>query len=208
MTDHKLSVFFKELQALCEQKEGLLFRELVDKISVRGHSVLIFFLALPFITPAPTFGLSAVFGVAICYVSIQMIFNKKPWLPEKLVSKPVPREGFKKIFEFIVKILEKLEYLVKPRWPSVFANKTIKFAVGLEIALLGILLALPLPPGTNAPPAVGIAIISLAYSEEDGLLLSLGQILFLFNLFFFGALAYFGFEGSMFLFKKLHPFLY
>jgi hypothetical protein len=47
----------------------------------------------------------------------------------------------------------------------------------LTIAIRGLLLALPLPPGTNFPPALGIFLLSAGMVEEDSLFVLLGNFI-------------------------------
>jgi len=61
-------------------------------------------------------------------------------------------------------VLKYLEKVVHPRWPRAF--EAGKRAVGTLVLLLT-----PVPL-SNVAPAMVISLISLAYVEEDGLLLS------------------------------------
>ena len=57
-----------------------------------------------------------------------------------------------------------------PRWPTTF--EVAKRAVGVVILLLAIVLLLTPVPLSNVAFALVISLISVAYVEEDGLLLS------------------------------------
>ena len=59
---------------------------------------------------------------------------------------------------------------VHPRWPMTF--EVAKRAIGVMVLLLTIVLLLTPVPLSNVAPAMVISLISLAYIEEDGLLLS------------------------------------
>jgi hypothetical protein len=69
-----------------------------------------------------------------------------------------------------VRILKYLEKAVHPRWPLTF--EVAKRAVGVLVLLLAVVLLLTPVPLSNVAPAMVISLISLAYVEEDGLLLS------------------------------------
>ena len=69
-------------------------------------------------------------------------------------------------------VLKYLEKLIHPRWPRVF--EAAKRAVGVMVLLLTLVLILTPVPLSNVAPAMVISLISLAYVEEDGLLLSVG----------------------------------
>jgi hypothetical protein len=71
-------------------------------------------------------------------------------------------------------ILKYLERVIRPRWPLPFGAS--KHVIGSVVLLLtGLILLGPLPL-TNVPPAANIALISLAYIEEDGVLLAIGLL--------------------------------
>ena len=66
------------------------------------------------------------------------------------------------------------EKVIRPRWPTpVEATKRL---VGAVIAILNTTLLFTPLPLSNVVPALVIALISLAYLEEDGLLLSIALL--------------------------------
>jgi hypothetical protein len=69
-----------------------------------------------------------------------------------------------------IHVLKYLEKFVHPRWPMTF--EVAKRAVGVMVLLLTVVLLLTPVPLSNVAPAMVISLISLAYVEEDGLLLS------------------------------------
>jgi hypothetical protein len=71
-----------------------------------------------------------------------------------------------------IHVLKYLEKVVHPRWPMTF--EVAKRAVGIMVLLLTVVLLLTPVPLSNVAPAMVISLISLAYIEEDGLLLSVG----------------------------------
>ena len=71
-----------------------------------------------------------------------------------------------------IHVLKCLEKAVHPRWPMTF--EVAKRAVGVTVLLLTVVLLLTPVPLSNVAPAMVISLISLAYIEEDGLLLSVG----------------------------------
>jgi len=69
-----------------------------------------------------------------------------------------------------IHVLKYFEKAVYPRWPTTF--EVAKRAVGVVILLLAIVLLLTPVPLSNVAFALVISLISVAYVEEDGLLLS------------------------------------
>ncbi len=71
-------------------------------------------------------------------------------------------------------MLRYLEKLIHPRWPTPL--DATKRLVGAVVAVLSIAMVITPVPFSNVVPAVVIALISLAYLEEDGLLLSIALL--------------------------------
>src|SRR5207244_12671239 len=90
-------------------------------------------------------------------------------MPRRLPTKHIRRRGGGAIH-----VLKYLEKVVHPRWPITF--EAAKCAVGVMILLLTAVLLLTPVPLSNVAPAMVISLISLAYVEEDGLLLSLALL--------------------------------
>ena len=64
--------------------------------------------------------------------------------------------------------------LIHPRWPTPF--EATKRLVGAVVVILNTTLVFTPIPLSNVVPALVIALISLAYLEEDGLLLSIALL--------------------------------
>jgi hypothetical protein len=71
-------------------------------------------------------------------------------------------------------VLIYLEKFIHPRWPTPL--KAAKRLVGAVVMLLGIVMVLAPIPLSNVVPALVIALISLAYLEEDGLALTIALL--------------------------------
>jgi hypothetical protein len=66
-----------------------------------------------------------------------------------------------------------LERVIHPRWPT--PHEATKRVVGIAVLILSIVVVFTPLPLSNIPPA--LALISLAYLEDDGLLLAVGLLL-------------------------------
>ena len=73
-----------------------------------------------------------------------------------------------------VPVLRYLEKVVHPRWHTPL--KTTKRLVGTVVVILSTTLVFIPIPLSNVVPALVIALISLAYLEEDGVLLSIALL--------------------------------
>lgn len=150
--------------------------ELVEAMGDRGHGLLIAALALPNVLPLYLPGLSAVFGLPLVFVALQLVLGRRRlWLPRALLRRAVARALLARMAGRIAPWLARLERALKPRWPEVMGPLAERLA-GLLAVILGLLLSLPIPL-TNIPLAVPLVLLGLALAEKDGLMLMIGLAL-------------------------------
>ncbi|HEX7200966.1 MAG TPA: exopolysaccharide biosynthesis protein, partial [Dongiaceae bacterium] len=66
--------------------------ELIEAIGDRGHGLLIAAFALPNVLPIYLPGLSAVFGLPLIFVALQLVLGRhRLWLPRALLRRSVSR---------------------------------------------------------------------------------------------------------------------
>lgn len=190
----RLSSELLRLKNICSQNKISLY-DLIENMTARSHAFLTLVFAIPFLFPIPIPGLSVLFGVVIIFAGAAMGMGKKPWLPKKLLHREVSTHLFQKIFEYGVKGSQRLEKFVKPRGSFVLKHPWMRAMNGFMIAFCGFLLALPLPPGTNFPPAIAVLLLSIGSLEEDAVFMIFGYGAFVINLVFFGGILIFGANG-------------
>src|SRR5207253_5507042 len=88
------------------------------------------------------------------------------------MTRRLPTKQLRRLGGRAIHVLKYLEKVVHPRWPMTF--EVARHAVGVMVLLLTVVLLLTPVPLSNVAPAMVISLISLAYVEEDGLLLSVG----------------------------------
>lgn len=193
--DQKIS---EDLQHLIQtvEKGPITAGQFLNEFGSRGNAFATFILSFPFILPVPTFGLSAVLGTIIAFVSVFIILDKAPILPKKISEKVLPGEHLAKFLMSSSKLILKIEKLIKPRLFFVDRILPVRILSGMMMFILTVLLALPLPPGTNSPPALGIALLSLALLERDNLFFLLGLLVFIGNCVLFGLLFFSGAKAT------------
>jgi hypothetical protein len=114
---------------------------------------------------------SSVAGLILAVMAVQLISGRpEPVLPDFILTRRLPTKYLLRLGCPAIHILKYLEKAVHPRWPMIF--EVAKRAVGVIILLLAIVLLLVPVPLSNVAPAMVISLISVAYVEEDGLLLS------------------------------------
>src|SRR5499433_1590617 len=116
---------------------------------------------------------STVPGLILAVMAVQMILGRaEPVFPHFIMTRRLPTRQLLRLGDRAIHVLKYLEKAVHPRWPMTF--EVAKRAVGVMVLLLTVVLLITPVPLSNVAPAMVISLISLAYIEEDGLLLSVG----------------------------------
>ena len=144
---------------------------LVSALHQRSFGILILLLGLLATVPIG----STVPGIVLAAIAVQMIAGRSaPAFPRFITARRLPTRYLSLLAARSIPVLRYLENAVHPRWPAAF--ETAKRFVGIVVLLLtAILLLIPVPL-SNIAPAIVIALIALAYIEEDGLLLSVALL--------------------------------
>lgn len=161
-------------------------------VGPQAQALLSLIFSLPFIVLISLPGVSTLFGLIIFFLGIRLAINKGVWLPNRLRAIKIGGPRFYKIFHGVYKIIGWLEKLTRPRWSWVFSGSLSRVLQGTLLAINGLCLALPLPPGTNFPPALAAVSLSLGILEKDGLWVLIGYFLFTANIVFLFFLFWFG----------------
>lgn len=184
-----------------ENKESEIpISQLIEKLAGKGQALIVMLFSLPFCLPIQIPGLSTPFGILLIFVGIRISFGHSIWLPNFLIQKKIPQATFKKIAEMIIKVTNKLKFLIWTRLVWLVKNPVLHMLHGITIAFLSFFLALPIPvPFTNLLVAFPLFFFGLALLEDDGLLILFAYFLTilgsigLFAIFWFGkaSLAHF-----------------
>ncbi|MBN9070169.1 MAG: exopolysaccharide biosynthesis protein [Rhizobiales bacterium] len=166
----RLSGVFTRMAA--EANGPISLRAVRDELGDRGFAgLLIFFAALNMVPlPPPA---STIFGLPLLIVAAQLAYGtERAWLPRFVLEKSISAEQFRKMMDWLVPKLVRLERVIRPRyWP--FRGKQDDRVIGVIALLFGIVVTLPIPLG-NWLPACSTALLGIALSERDGVLLGAG----------------------------------
>lgn len=145
-----------------------------DALGNRSFAPLLVLFAAFNLLPLPP-GTSAILGLPLIIVSAQMVYGtKQAWLPSALSNRSLSLERFRYTMEWMIPRLIRIERYIRPRyWP--FWRKQGDRVIGCIALLLAIVVTLPIPLG-NWLPAFATALLGLALSERDGLLLAVGGV--------------------------------
>jgi hypothetical protein len=144
---------------------------LMGSLRKRSFGIIMLLLALVAIAP----GVSIVAGLLLMIPAFQMIAGQPaPVFPQGIAARPLPTQHLAALVQRAVPVLRCFERVIHPRWPTPF--KATKRLVGTVVVILNITLVFTPIPLSNVVPALVIALISLAYLEEDGVLLSIALL--------------------------------
>jgi hypothetical protein len=157
---------------------------LLGHLQKRAFGLLLLILAIAILVP----GLGTVASIAIAFPAAEMLLGRdRPTLPRFLIKRSLPTQHFTKWAERSLPLLRFIERLSRSRW-HMPAGAT-KRAVGLLVLLLAASGIWPLPL-INVLPAMTIALLAIAYLQEDGLLLAASFVVGIASLLVFGFLAW------------------
>ncbi|MFZ3308255.1 MAG: exopolysaccharide biosynthesis protein [Xanthobacteraceae bacterium] len=137
----------------------------------RSFGVIVLVLALISIVP----GISYIAGLLLLAPAIDMIAGRSaPTFPHQIASRPLPTRHLAGVVRRAVPALRYLERIIRPRWQ--ISSGAPKRLVGVAVIFLTAVLLLTPLPLAQVVPALIIVVLSVAYVEDDGLLLSLGLL--------------------------------
>lgn len=149
--------------------EVLRLRDLLAGLGRRAFGMLLLIATLPAFIPIPIGG--AISGPLVVLIGAQLLAGtRRPWLPEFIATRGPHRHALKRFDDRISPWLARLEKLVRPRLPQLFAHRAAAMFTGLLLVLLGLLLSLPIPL-TNYLFGALLLLFALALLERDGALL-------------------------------------
>jgi hypothetical protein len=144
---------------------------LMHSLHKRSFGIIMLLIALVAIAP----GLSIVAGLLLMIPAFQMIAGKPaPAFPRRIATRPLPTRHFVAVVQRSIPVLRYLEKMVHPRWHT--PPEATKRLVGAVVVMLSATLVFIPIPLSNVVPAAVIALIALAYIEEDGVLLSIAVV--------------------------------
>jgi hypothetical protein len=147
--------------------QGFTLEWLISSLPHRSFGAIMLLVAIVAMVPV----VSIAAGLLLAILALQIVMGyKTPVFPRVLMKRPLPTRYLLPLEHYAIPLLTRLETAVRPRWPALV--RASSRLTGLVILLLTfVLLTFPFPL-SNIPPAAVIALIALAESERDGLLLS------------------------------------
>jgi hypothetical protein len=138
---------------------------LIEALRERSFGLVLLLMGLVALVP----GGSTIVGVLLVFPAAQMILARQtPSLPAFIASRRISTARMARLSLRAAGLLQWIETFTKPRWRTPF--QATKRAVGVVVLLLAPTLVWPFP-FSHIIPALVIVLLSLAYLEEDGVML-------------------------------------
>jgi hypothetical protein len=173
------------------QGEQITLRELLVLVGEQGLLLFCIVLTLPFLLPVSIPGVSTVFGMVIILVGIGITLNRVPWLPAKLMERPIRNEHLVPTLEKGVQLDERMERWLQPRLMRITSGAVANRMNGAALTLAGVLLLFPLSfiPFSNTLPGVAVMLLALGMLQRDGYFVVAGYLAVVATILYFGGLA-------------------
>lgn len=125
-------------------------------------------IAIPAVVPSPGLPVGMVFGAALVIAAMSMVVGAhKPRFPAILGKMRLSGNAISLLETRGTALLRKLERHMKPRAAGLLTVPLVR-ALGLIGALMGVLIALPIPFG-NTLPGLSVLLMGLGLAARDGL---------------------------------------
>jgi hypothetical protein len=142
---------------------------LTTNLQMQAFGAILFLLAVAAATP----GIAMVAGPLLLVPALQMLLGRPTLVfPRWIAARPLRTSRLKAVLGRAIPLLRTVETIVHPRCRlPLTATKRI---VGLMVILLTIRLIVSPIPLSNVLPAALIALVSLGYLEDDGIIVIVG----------------------------------
>ncbi len=189
------------------QGEEITLRELLVLVGEQGLLLFCIVLTLPFLLPVSIPGVSTVFGIVIILVGIGITLNRVPWLPAKLMERPIRNEHLVPTLEKGIQLAERMERWLQPRLIRITSGAIANRMNGMALTLSGVLLLFPLSfiPFSNTLPGVAVMLLALGMLQRDGYFVVAGYLALVATILYFGGLALAVVMGGQTLLPNLMP---
>lgn len=170
--------------------EKITVRQLMELVGEQGLLFFCMVLTIPFLVPVSIPGVSTVFGAVIILISIGIILNRLPWLPNRIMQREFATSSLAPTLEKGAEMFKRMDRWVRPRLSFLTQGAAINRINGLALLFGGILLIFPFGfiPFSNTFPGWAILFLAVGMLQRDGLFILIGYILLVVTIIYFGGL--------------------
>lgn len=145
---------------------------LMGRLRKRSFGIIMLLLGLAATVP----GVSVAAGLLLMIPACQLILgHTTPAFPRRIAVHPIPTQRLAALVQRAVPVLRSVERVIHPRWHTPL-DPTGRVVGAIVLILSAALVFIPIPT-SNIVPALTIVLISLAWLEEDGLLLAVAVLI-------------------------------
>lgn len=163
--------FFEE-----DRSPQVTFADILQLAGERTFGFLFVLLSLPSALPVPAPGYSIPFGIVMFLLAGQLIIgSQKPWLPDKMMYRPLDLKKVQGFLKAGMPWLQRIEVICRPRLTFICTGLTGRVIIGVAIALMSVSMMIPIP-GTNTLPAMGIFLTGFGLLDDDGAITLAGLV--------------------------------
>ena len=195
MLSHLLASVIDEIDG-----DTVTLKALLERSGREGMLLVCALASLPFLIPVSIPGVSTVFGAAMVLLGSALFLNRLPWLPQRILLKPLDATKLVPVLHKGVAIVGKIDRWVQPRWRGLTSHTWLRLHYA-AVVFGGLLLMVPLGPipFSNTAPAVGILLLTVGLLQRDGLFVLLGYLGLVLSVAYFSVLAYLAWTGGSYL---------
>lgn len=147
------------------ESERVSLGDLLDGITSHARATLLILFALPNLLPGLP-GTSAVTGLPLVYLTLQMMLGRPAGLPGFIANRSLLRSSLLGLLSRAEPHLARVERVLHARLPALSNARAQQIIGGIGI-LLSVLVMLPVPLG-NFLPALAILVAALGLLGNDG----------------------------------------
>ena len=139
------------------KSERISLQELLDGVKTHARATLMILFSLPNLVPSIP-GMSAITGLPLLFLAVQMMMGNNVWLPHFIASRSFLRSDLLRLINRLLPYLQRVERVLQPRH-LILSRPTVLQVIGLICVVLSVLIALPIPLGNFLPAVVGPLIL-------------------------------------------------
>lgn len=197
MLSHMLTGLIDEIHG-----DTITLRELLERSGRQGMLLICALSTLPFLIPVSIPGVSTVFGAAIVLLASALFLNRLPWLPQRILNKPLDAHKLVPVLRKGAGLVSKIDRWVKERWLHLTSATMLRLN-SAAVVFGGLLLMVPLGPipFSNTAPAVGILLLTIGLLQRDGLFVLLGYLGLVLSVLYFSVIGYLLWTGGNYILR-------
>lgn len=165
-----------EIKNLAEAEDTVSVRDVVETIGGRGFGPIIFVTALLGASPLGGIpGVPTLFAVILILVAVQILFGRRHfWMPEKIGARSVDQEKVTRSVKKSRPVAQWMDRYFGHRLEALTGQAAQKASALVVIALCAMVPPLEVVPFAAIIPLSAIALIGLAVTVRDGVLMVIG----------------------------------